>query len=131
MFKFMGKEINATLGAQIILIWTYGMYLSMSDSMINSKAPFMNAADNKFYEISLDFLSFSVLNYVEFFPKFEPHPLFLAQLSMIAQSELLQSVSVSQSVLYCVLSIMLCQQFALNDNFNYTTWPTLTKLHRN
>ena len=23
MFKFMGKEINAILGAQTILIWTY------------------------------------------------------------------------------------------------------------
>ena len=23
MFKLMGKEINATLGAQTILIWTY------------------------------------------------------------------------------------------------------------
>ena len=26
MFKLMGKEINATLGAQTILIWTYAVY---------------------------------------------------------------------------------------------------------
>ena len=26
MFKLMGKEINALLGAQIILIWTYEGY---------------------------------------------------------------------------------------------------------
>ena len=25
MFKFVGKEINAILGAQTILIWTYGL----------------------------------------------------------------------------------------------------------
>ena len=25
MFKLMGKEINAILGAQTILIWTYGV----------------------------------------------------------------------------------------------------------
>ena len=27
MFKLMGKEINATLGAQTILIWTYVCYV--------------------------------------------------------------------------------------------------------
>ena len=27
MFKLMGKEINASLGAQTILIWTYGLNL--------------------------------------------------------------------------------------------------------
>ena len=27
MFKFMGKEINAILGAQTILIWTYDIVL--------------------------------------------------------------------------------------------------------
>ena len=34
MFKLMGKEINAILGAQTILIWTYDI-----SYMINIKAP--------------------------------------------------------------------------------------------
>ena len=29
MFKLMGKEINAILGAQVILIWTYVLLMPM------------------------------------------------------------------------------------------------------
>ena len=56
MFKLMGMEINAILGAQTILIWTYDMVVNdwgWNETIDNNGTPLINGFVEQLFSLSV------------------------------------------------------------------------------